>query len=51
MIPRVEQADLRIAEPRAKQENVREYRGKYSAFYFRHVEFDVPPGRRKQRSR
>lgn len=38
----------RIAEPQAEQENIREYRGKRGAFYFRHVEFDVPPGKRKR---
>lgn len=46
----------RMAGPHAEQENTKDYRGKYAAFYFRHVEFVVPPGRRKhltiiQRSR
>lgn len=33
--------------PHAEQQKVRDCKGKYVAFYFRHVEFVVPPGRRK----
>lgn len=34
----------RMAGPHAERENLREYRRKYVAFHFRHIEFDVPPG-------
>lgn len=34
----------RMTGPHAEQENIRDYRGKYVAFYFRHVEFDCHLG-------